>query len=116
MSKVDIAEDKEDVSVPSSQPAIDNMIVPIPTPQNAEEKATPVPAKRHFKFCKLTKVNYRLAPKAGQSVLSVIEWPVAKKTTKGCSFAAPTPHQDLMKLSRKQFADETDSLGGQHVC
>lgn len=44
---------------------------------------------------------------AGKSVISVVETP-KPNPIKGCSFASPTSPQDLEKLSRKQFAGDTE--------
>lgn len=62
--------------------------------------------KRKFSFRRLTEKQHRISPKAGQSVLSVIEHPTARGRSR--SFAKPTPNEELLKLSRKQFASETD--------
>lgn len=60
-----------------------------------------------FTFRKMHHLKHCLPPQAGQSVISVIEQPKTKEG-KTHTFASPTPQQDLVKLSRKQFAPETD--------
>lgn len=102
LAAVHLADPVHDLDIiPSSQPEVDG-------PSSDMQVAVP-PPKRMFNFRHLTQKKSLLSPKTGRSVISVIERaPHATAMVKSRSFAKPTSEDHLLKLSRKQFASETD--------